>query len=285
MGRGTGEIARGVIAVLAATCLGALPGPASAARAQGRPAAPRHTPAAGSARAAGAVYPEFRRADGTTNRWLSDQMPLKVYVSHGLAIDGFIDEQLGAPIANTSNVAAWPDLAASILSTPGQFKSLPVAQGYTEEQYAAAVQGISMWKPLEREGLFSYVLTSDPDADIYVFWVHHFVDRSGMALFAGDIRGYTSMTVFPYRQVMAGGKADFKPVVIMLRTTESNGVPMPAPKMRASAAHEFGHALGIANHSRNPVDLMSIYYGYGVVSPNDAATMRYLYHLVPDYIP
>jgi predicted Zn-dependent protease len=55
--------------------------------------------------------------------------------------------------------------------------------------------------------------------------------------------------------------------------------------MRASAAHEFGHALGIEGHSTNPNDLMSIYYGHGVVSANDAATIRYLYHLTPDLIP
>ncbi len=70
-----------------------------------------------------------------------------------------------------------------------------------------------------------------------------------------------------------------------LRTTEGNGVPMAFLKMRASAAHEFGHALGIEGHSRNPADLMSLYYGNGTVSPSDAATIRYLYHLTPDLIP
>ncbi|MGC8054832.1 matrixin family metalloprotease, partial [Salmonella enterica] len=47
--------------------------------------------------------------------------------------------------------------------------------------------------------------------------------------------------------------------------------------MRASAGHEFGHALGIDQHSTNPYDLMSVYYGRGVVSNNDAATIRYIY--------
>lgn len=276
----------GIILLLSAVWLATALIPPDRALAQGRHAGGRAGQRVSAKKpSAGGVYPEFRRADGRNNHWIKEQMPLRVYVSHGQAIDGFIDEQLGAPIANTSNVAGWPTLVAQILNTPGQIQNLPAAQGYSEQHYAAALQGINSWKPLEQEGLFSYQLVNEPDADIFVFWVHHFVDKTGMGLFAGDIRGYTSMDVFPYQQIMAGAKADFKPVVIMLRTTEGNGAPMPLNKMRASAAHEFGHALGIANHSRNPADLMSLYYGYGVVSANDAATMRYLYHLPPDLIP
>jgi hypothetical protein len=248
-------------------------------------AARQTRPAARTGQPGGAVYPEFRSRAGVV-RWIPDQMPLKVYVSHGLAIDGFIDQETGAPIANTSNVAGWPKLVASILSTPGQFENLPVAQGYDEQMYQAALQGISMWKSFEKEGLFSFQLTNEPDADIFVFWVRQFVDKSGMGLLAGDIRGYTSKDIFPYRAIMAGGKADFKPVVIMLScTTYPTGTAMPFQKMRASAAHEFGHALGIDGHSRNPADLMSLYYGNGTISPNDAATIRYLYHCAPDLIP
>ncbi len=230
------------------------------------------------------VYPEYKSQSGSI-RWVKEQMPLKVYVTHGLSIDGFINEELGVPIANTSNTGAWPDLVANILVTPGQLESLPVAQGYNEEMYAAATSGINLWKQFEKENLFSYVLTTEPDADIFVFWVNHFVDKSGMGLFAGDIRGLTAKRSFPYKAVIAGGKADFKPVVIMLRTSDSSNASMSPTKVRAAAAHEFGHALGIEGHSRNPCDLMSLYYGNGTVSPNDAATIRYLYRFPPDLIP
>lgn len=231
------------------------------------------------------VYPQYRSAYGVI-RWIKEQMPLKVYVSRGQSIDGIIDEQLGAPVANVNNLNRWPDLVASILGNQEQLQTLPLAQGYTADQYQAAVQGINSWKAFEKEGLFSFVLTDDPmEADIYVFWCHHFVDKMGLALFAGDIRGYTSKTSFPYKAVMSGARVDFKPVVIVLRTTEANGISMPFGKMKASAAHEFGHALGIDQHSNYPTDLMSIYYGNGVISPNDAATIRYLYHLPPDLIP
>ncbi|MBK9769440.1 MAG: matrixin family metalloprotease [Candidatus Obscuribacter sp.] len=61
-------------------------------------------------------------------------------------------------------------------------------------------------------------------------------------------------------------------------------LPWTLGRMKAAATHEFGHALGIEGHSTNPQDLMSMYYGRGVISPNDAATLRYLYCLQPDLI-
>ncbi len=237
------------------------------------------------AAAQGQPYPQFRSSYGSI-RWIADQMPLKVFVSPGWTLIGFIDEDAGAPIVNVNNLDHWPDLIANVLEKPDLLQSLPTAQAYNPDQYQAAVQGISMWKAFEKEGLFHFEFTNDPaDADIYVFWVNHFVDKMGLALFANDIRGYTAKRSFPLKAISAGGHADFKPVLIMLRTAESNGTQMPFGKIRAAAAHEFGHALGIEGHSQNPNDLMSVYYGNGTISANDAATIRYLYHLTPDLIP
>jgi len=231
------------------------------------------------------VYPEFRSSYGSI-RWLKEQMPLKVYVSNGLTLEGIIDEEMGVPAVNVNNLSKWPDLLADVASNPDSLAELPVAQGFVPEHYQAALQGINMWKRFEPEGLFSFVLVDNPaQADIQVFWVHHFVDKMGLALFSGDIRGYTAKRSFPFKAIMSGGKADFKPVLVQLRTTEANGVSMPFAKMKAAAAHEFGHALGIEGHSTNPNDLMSLYYGQGTISPNDASTIRYLYHLTPDLIP
>ena len=254
---------------------------AEAYRVPGRPA---QRPAA--ARAGGAtVYPEFRSSSGTI-RWISDQMPIKVYISPGLTLDSIIDPQLGAPMTNVDGRDRWPDLVADVVSNPQQFQSLPVAQGYVPEHYQAALQGINSWKAFERDGLFKFQVVNDPgDADIYVFWTNHFVDKLGLGLFQNDIRGYTAKRSFSYKAIMSGKKAQFKPVVTLLRTTEANGITMPAGKMKASAAHEFGHALGIEGHSPYPSDLMSVYYGRGAISTNDAATIRYLYHLTPDLIP
>jgi predicted Zn-dependent protease len=175
---------------------------------------------------------------------------------------------------------------ADTVQNPEQFKSLAPAEGYSDIQYQAALEGINAWKTFEREGIFSYQFTDDPtDADIYVFWTNHFVNNLGLGLFANDIRGYTAKRSFWYKQILAGKTAPFKPVVIMLRTTDSAHNPMIPGQMKASASHEFGHALGIEGHSLNSHDLMSVYYGNGTVSSNDAATIRYLYHTTPDLIP
>ncbi len=231
------------------------------------------------------VYPEYRSRFGTIH-WVRDQMPLKVYISPGLTLDSMIDPNLGVPIANTDNLAAWPNLVANVVSNPEQFQALKRAEGYVDGHYQAVLEGVLSWKQFEREGLFSYELTQDPgEADIYVFFTNHFVTKSGMALFAQDIRGYTSKTNFPYKAILAGGQADFKPAVIVLRTTDGQGQPMSLGRLKAGATHEFGHALGIEGHSTNPQDLMSAYYGRGVISPNDAATIRHLYRLTPDLIP
>ncbi len=231
------------------------------------------------------VYPEFRSQFGVIH-WISDQMPLKVWVSNGEAIDSILDPQLGAPYVNVDSVSTWPDLVADIVVNRDKLAGLPAGQGYLPEHRQATIEGINYWKPFEHEGLFSYQLTDDPsEADIHVFFVHHFVNKLGLALFANDIRGYTAKRSFPYRAILEGKKADFKPVVIILRTTEKDGQPMPLAKMRAAAGHEFGHALGIEGHSTNPGDLMSLYYGNGRLSPSDIATIRYLYKIAPDLIP
>ncbi len=231
------------------------------------------------------VYPEFRSSYGSI-RWIKEQMPLKVFVSRGLSLEGLIDEEMGVSAINVNNLSKWPDIVADVVQNPDAMAELPAAQGFAPEHFTAALQGINMWKRFEPEGLFSFVLVEDPaPADIQVFWVHHFVDKMGLGLFSGDIRGYTAKRSFPYKAIMAGGKADFKPVLVLLRTTESNGVPMSFAKMKAAVAHEFGHALGIEGHSTNPNDLMSLYYGQGTISANDASTIRYLYRLTPDLIP
>lgn len=240
---------------------------------------------AGHAVSPGGVYSEFKSPHGVI-RWLSGQMPLKVWVSNGLALDYIMDPKLGAPVANVDNLAAWPDLVANLIADPRKLHKLPAAKGYDPAHRAAALQGINSWKRFESEGLFSYQITNEPqEADIHVFFVNHFVNNLAMALFANDIRGYTAKRSFPYQAVVAKKKIPFKPVVIVLRCTDKAGNPIAIPKMQAAAAHEMGHALGIEGHSPNSGDLMSIYYGNGTVSAGDAATIRYLYGLTPDLVP
>lgn len=213
-------------------------------------------------------------------------MPLTVYISNGVTLDKIIDETEGVPVCNVDNLGYWPDLAASILENAGALEKQPIAEGFRPEYYQAAIKGINYWTQFEKEGLFSFQISSDPQsADIYVFWVNHFVNKLGLALFVNDIKGLTAKRSFWLKDVQSGKRVPFKPVVIVLRTLDSAGKPTPTSDITAAAAHEFGHALGIEGHSNNPQDLMSIHLGNGIISNNDAATIRYLYHLVPDLVP
>ncbi|MDR3615170.1 MAG: matrixin family metalloprotease [Candidatus Obscuribacterales bacterium] len=254
----------------------------------GTPAVRRSAPAQRSnqpAQLKAGVYPEFRTQYGVI-RWLNEQMPLKVYIADGTSLDSIIDEQLGASAMNVDNRDHWPDVVAQVIGQPERLQSLPQAIGFTPDLKQAAITGINSWKPFEKEGIFSFVLTNDPgDADIYVFWTNHFVNKLGMGLFAKDIRGYTAKRSFPLAAIRANQPIQFRPVVTILRTVDGQGNPMPPDKMRASAAHEFGHALGIEGHSSNPNDLMSVFYGHGAISASDAATIRQLYHMTPDLVP
>lgn len=244
--------------------------------------------------ASAAVYAQYRMPDGKSARWIAEQMPVRVWMSHGLSLDSIIDPVTGAPVTNTANTKGWPDAVMSVVQDRDQLTSLPTAQLFSEQQYQAALQGINSWKFLQGEGLCSYEMVENPeDADIYVFWTNHFVNKLGLALFENDIRGYTAKYLLPTSVVLqAIARNDLelvrrsrKPVVILLRTAESDGTPIALGKMKASAAHEFGHALGIDGHSPFAGDLMSVYYGRGVVSANDAATIRYLYRHQPDLMP
>lgn len=233
----------------------------------------------------GTVYPEYRSRYGNIH-WLKEQMPLKVYVSPGQTFDKVVDPSLGACAFNIDTLDKWPDLAANLLQQPEQVQQLPMAQGFYREYYQAAIDGINEWKKLEKEGLFSFVFTNDPsDADIYIFWVNHFVTKLGFGIVANDIRGYTAKRSFWYKEILSGAQPEFRPVLTLLRTTTERGQPMLPAQVKAAAAHEFGHVLGIEGHSPNAKDLMSLFYGNGKISADDAATIRHLYHLQPDLVP
>lgn len=265
-----------------------LPSPAFAAKKQ--PAKK-----SGGGGSGGSAYPQCKFGGNKIVHWIPQEMPLKVYISKGLCLDnaGTVPET-GGPISNVDNTAGWPDLVYQLAKNPDGFNGLAVADAYNDQMWQAAAQGINQWKRFQQEGLYSFELTNDPqEANVFVFWTNHFVNKMGLALFANDIRGYTAKHLLPYTSVINAMNAgnnelierSLRPVVVILRTTDSTNVPMPLGKLVASSAHEMGHVLGIDGHSTNPTDLMSVYYGRGTISANDAATIRYIYHCNPDLLP
>ena len=256
----------------------------------------------GSARPAttsGNIYPQFRSPFGVV-RWVPEQMPLKVYITHGLSIMDWRNNELpemvndfGGPVASMDTLNQWPKLVKELVINE-RFGKLRQADGYNEDMWRAAAQGIGQWKAFEKEGLFRFDLTENPDeANVFIFWAPHFTNKMGMGITQNDTKGCTSKDIFPYKviqQVLSGQiapeRVDFKPVVVQLVTCERPfGPPIPLGKLVSASAHEMGHVLGIDGHSLNPVDLMCLNYGRGVVSPNDAATIRFLYRSRPDLVP
>ena len=55
---------------------------------------------------------------------------------------------------------------------------------------------------------------------------------------------------------------------------------LPASDLEAAAAHEFGHALGIEGHSKDPADLMYFQHTVGqpwTITARDLNTMKMAY--------
>lgn len=117
----------------------------------------------------GTVYPQFRSKSGNIH-WLSEQMPLKVYVSPGLSIEKIIDPNLGACAFNVDNLDHWPDVAADLLQQPEQMAHLPLAQGFYQEYYQAAIDGINEWKPFEKKDYFPLFLQMIQVMLIFMFF-------------------------------------------------------------------------------------------------------------------
>ncbi len=267
-------------------------------QAGGAISAPAKKPAGKAAAVGGAPYPQCLYQGSKVARCIPQFMPLKICISPGISLDGAgSDPTSGGPLDNVDNVAGWPELVYQTKNNPELFNNLSQAEGYNDQMWQAAAQGINQWKRFQSEGLFNFEVTDNPDgADVYVFWTHHFVNKLGLGLFANDIRGYTSKHLLPFSAIsnaLNAGNSDLinrsrRPIVMILRTTDLTGsqsVPMPLNKLVSAAAHEMGHVLGIDGHSLNRVDLMSVNYGAGQISGNDAASIRYLYHRNPDLVP
>jgi predicted Zn-dependent protease len=93
------------------------------------------------------------------------------------------------------------------------------------------------------------------------------------------IGGNTAAEVYPIA-LAHSMKIKQKPVIIEL-STMVNSTP---EKLIGASAHEFGHALGIKEHSPYRQDIMFKDRVVDQLSPADKATIRWLYHRLPQYV-
>ncbi len=220
------------------------------------------------------VYPPGEKQLGMKLvRWEPRHMPIRVWVSPGgrLPEEPFSEIQANRPREVLNMMLAGQDL-----------NNMPQCPGWTSDMTQAAINGIEQWRELQNEGLFAFEFVDDPSrAQVLVFWVDRFVDSDSPG--GSSVHGNTSATLFDANLVhnverRDGRPAQGAPVIIELKV---NGEP---GKLQADTAHEFGHALGIKEHSPYRQDIMCVNRQTLVLSPSDKATMRWLYRQAPQFV-
>jgi len=204
---------------------------------------------------------------GQLVRWSPKKMPLLVWISPGIKLP----DCSSFPELQNTRVDFLYQLLHSGMENP--FQGLTQAPGWTPQTNEVVAAGIEQWRDFQNEGLFSYKFCENPrDAHILVFFTDSFKDATSPGGIA--VGGNTCAKIFP-----VNSKFPQMPTVIEL-STMVNGTE---EKMRAASAHEFGHALGIKAHSEYRDDIMFVDRVVTELSPADKATIRWLYHQVPQW--
>lgn len=202
-------------------------------------------------------------------RWDTRKFPLKVWISEGKKLPSVpFEEIMNDRVPRVS----------SLLRTAESFEQLESAPGWKALMNDTAAEGFEIWRDLEREGVISFGYVDSPaQADVMVFFTDEFPGAAGPG--GTDVHGNTCGQVFTAQQVQQKSQLHQPtvPIVIELKVNEESS------KLRADAAHEFGHALGIKAHSPYRQDLMYVNRVVETLSPADKATLRALYRHTPKY--
>lgn len=205
-------------------------------------------------------------------RWEQKKMPIKIWIAPGLKLPEL-------PFAELQKVR--PDQVFDMIRQAPEgdpFADCETVKNWTPEVNFQVAAGIEQWRQFESEGLFSFGFVDDPrQAQVLVFYVDNFKDSTGPG--GNSVGGNTCAQLYTYDQAQRINIAQ-KPVIIEL-STMINYMP---EKMIGSAAHEFGHALGIKAHSPYRDDLMYENNVVNRLSPADKSTIRYLYKTKPGYV-
>lgn len=216
-------------------------------------------------------------------RWERKKMPLHIWIAPGLKLPD-------VPLSDIKETRV--DLVRDMLRTTKPFSGLEQAPGWTPEMNDIVAAGIEEWREFETEGLISFDFTEDPRlAHILIFFTDTFkeADAPGGVTVGGNTCSQplpidkakelaaAGKEMVPLGWVQPGRNVMQNPVVIELATmiNSSEG------KLRGASAHEFGHALGIIEHSPYREDLMYVDRVVEDLSPGDKATFRALYHTNP----
>jgi len=203
------------------------------------------------------------KLNGALVRWQRSSMPLKVWISPGLKLPEMPMDEL-----NATRV----DFVYNMMKQADPLVGLEKAPGWKSEMNDLAADGIEEWRIFQDEGLISFGFVDDPKlAHILVFWTDSFKDGSMGGV---SIGANTCAQLFTLDQTKLPNFRQ-KPTIIEISTFVNEG----EAKMRGAAAHEFGHALGIKEHSPYRQDIMFKDRVVNELSPSDKATLRALYRI------
>ncbi len=216
------------------------------------------------------IEPYSQVEDGGLRRWEKGKSPIKVWVSEGLQLPrGFVGPELDTTKCKT---------LYSLFERPGFFSQLETVVHYVPQYREMVKNGINDWGWVAGEGIVSFEFVEDPTkADVLYFWC----PVSG----AGSV----GRTYYPWSRT-----SNARCIVhIETEYLRKWGSRVPT-ELRKTSAHEFGHVLGLHQHSTNVDDLMSghgktvtyremkSYSSNTAVTKNDYATLRALYELPAD---
>lgn len=201
--------------------------------------------------------------NGMHTIWSLRQMPLKIYVSNGLALpEAYRGKNLNVP--QLTELQDW-------LRKPGAIQSLKQCPGYQSGFANQVKSGLSEWNWAMQERIITFQFVENPvGANILVFWSPGFPQPS-----------QAGQTLYLVRNT------ETRPVIMELRTDFAPySSAVASQSIRNAAAHEFGHAIGIQCHSPSSRDLMANwqYWSEGAsyhITENDKETLRALYSVQP----
>lgn len=209
-------------------------------------------------------------------RWEPRHMPLRVWISPGKKMP---EEPISVINAQRPN-----EVLNLLMQDPAQLLKLPQCQGWSPEMNTAAKEGIEQWREFQNEGLLSFEFVDDPAlATVFLFWAERFSGDEGVG--GVSTGGNTVAVLYDANDVRSKeaslGRAlqNMPPVVIELQTRSDS-----FEQLQARAAHEFGHALGIKEHSPYNQDLMCVNGIAKYLSASDKATIRWLYRQKTPYL-
>jgi len=195
-----------------------------------------------------------------SRRWDKAAYPLRLYISDGRTLAPTISGKVNPP-------SMYEKIVATVHNS---LTRMPVAPSYRPQDAQLVKEGVRAWDWAVREKLFSYKYVQDPRVADIVF------------LFCEQASGFTQLPC-----------ARGQPLIVWITVQRNIGNPesFVSNCVKANAAHEFGHCLGL-RHSSSGDDLMlpmnnvanepTRQYPDAMATANDKATLRALYSMPSD---